>query len=92
MIINKYILYIYLIHVKCCSATKGFMKFITTFIRKLRRWTEIKNRKCDKIQTKAVRISFMCGCKYLCVYGCGFIFDFRLYFVAFSIFNSIPSS
>ena len=71
MIINKYILYIYLIHGKYCSATKGFMKFITTFIRQLRRWNEIENRKFNKIHTKienvtkcrqkAVKISFMCG-------------------------------
>ena len=52
MIINKYILYIYLIHGKYCSATRGFMKFITTFIRQLRR-NEIENRKFDKIQTKS---------------------------------------
>ena len=55
MIINKYILYIYiyLIHGKYCSATLGFLKFITTFIRQLRRWNEIENRKCDKMQTKS---------------------------------------
>ncbi len=52
MIIDKYLLYIYLIHGKYCSATYGFMKFIATLIRQLRRWNEIENRKCDKIQTK----------------------------------------
>ena len=41
MISNKYILYIYLIHGKYYSATKGFMKFIT-FTRQLR-WNEIEN-------------------------------------------------
>ena len=57
------------------------MKFITTFIRQLRRWNEIENRKCDKIQTKKskiqqntdkknVRISFVCGCKCVSVCGC----------------------
>ena len=50
MIINKYILYKYLIHGKYCSATSGFLKFITTFIRQLRRWNETENRKCDKIE------------------------------------------
>ena len=61
MIINKYILYICLIHGKYYSATKGFMKFITTFIRQLRRWNEIENRKCDVC---------MCvyGCRCVCVY------------------------
>ena len=53
MIINKYILYIYLIHGKYCSAILGFLKFITTFVRKLRWWNEIENRKCDNIQTKS---------------------------------------
>ena len=53
MIMNKYIFYIYLIHGKYCSATYGFMKFTTTFIRLLRRWDEIENRKCDKMQTKS---------------------------------------
>ena len=57
------------------------MKFIRTFIGQLRRWNEIENRKCDKIQTKienatkcrqkVVNISFMRGCKYVCVYKCG---------------------
>ena len=52
MIIDKYILYIYLIHGKYCSATEGFLKFITTFVWQLRRWNEIENRQCYKIQTK----------------------------------------
>ena len=46
MIINKYILYIYIIHGKHYSANYSFIKFITTFIRQLRRWNEIENRKC----------------------------------------------
>ena len=55
MIINEYILYIYLINGKYCSATKGFLKFMPTFVRQLRRWNEIENRKCDKIQTKIIK-------------------------------------
>ena len=53
------------------------MKFITTFNRHLRRWNEIENRKCDKMQKKienttkcrkkAVKIFFVCGCKSVCV-------------------------
>ena len=86
MIISKYILYIYLIHGKYCSATEGFLKFITTFVRRLKRCNEIKNRKCDKntdkientakSRQKAVKISFMCGCKYVCIYvcACGCVF------------------
>ena len=45
-------IYIYSIHEKYHFATQGFTKFIATFIRQLRRWNEIENRKCDKKQTK----------------------------------------
>ena len=53
---------------------------MTTFVRQFRRWNENENRKYEKVQTKienstkyrqkAVKISFVCGSKYVCVYGC----------------------
>ena len=83
MIINKYILYmlyIYLIHGKYCFASSGFLKFITTFIRQLRRWNEIENRKCDKYRQwskirqntdkKPLRFRLYVVVS-MCVYGCG---------------------
>ena len=56
MIINKYILYIYSIH------GKYYLKYITTFVKKLRTLMKLKienspkyrqNRKFDKILTKS---------------------------------------
>ena len=69
MIINIYIyiyIYIYIIHGKYCSTTSGVLKFITTFIRQLRRWNEIEN--ATKYRQKAVKILFVCGLKCVWVY------------------------
>ena len=32
---------------------------------------KLKIKNATKYRQKAVKISFMCGCKYVCVYGCG---------------------
>ena len=34
---------------------------------------KLKIKNLTKYRQKAVKISFVCGCKYVCVYGCGYM-------------------
>ena len=72
MIINKYKFYIYLIHGKYCSANIRFLEFYNNIHQGVKKmewnWKSKMRQNTDK---KAVKISFMCGCKCVGVYGCG---------------------
>ena len=53
IMIDKYILDIYIFNPwKMLFCELRFLEVYKTFIRQLRRWNEIENRKCHKIQTK----------------------------------------